>query len=165
MQQAWSAAFDRPPNGGNWGPWWLPTAVGVHWSIPGAPRCPIAVQQAAAAIATLSARPWGNSVTVATQLRSMRELMQYASPRADQGAPRSAENDAAEVVRCHQLLQEEGTAAMRGRPVEHGEGQGATSAGRGANEEGVSGCAAAANGTAMQHSPEPLAATKGTIQR
>lgn len=107
--------FRQATNGDNWGPWWLPAALGVHWSIPGAPRCPIAVQQAAAAIATLSARPWGNSVTVEVQRRSLRALMQYATNRADHGTPGSAEKDAAGVVQCYQLLQDNGRAQMWGK--------------------------------------------------
>ena len=37
-----------------WAPWWLPTAIGIHWRVSGAPRCPIAVLDSAAAIAILS---------------------------------------------------------------------------------------------------------------
>ena len=55
--QALIGCFRRATRGSGWGPWWLPTALGVHWSIAGAPRCPKAVQDAASAIATLSGRP------------------------------------------------------------------------------------------------------------
>ena len=42
-----------------WSPWWVVTAIPVHWGIRGGPRCPAAVADAAGVVTALKGRTWG----------------------------------------------------------------------------------------------------------
>ena len=98
-----------------WAPWWLPTAIGIHWKIAGAPRCPIAVLDSAAAIATLSNQPWGSTEVEEMQLGSLAVLADFASRRAGSGDPRSEAADASQVAACVRQHQHRGAALVRGK--------------------------------------------------
>ena len=83
-----------------WAPWWLPGALGVHWNVRGAHRCPIAAADAAAVVALLRARPWGTPATTRQPRATLDRVARYAERHADNGPDASPGRDAAAVTDC-----------------------------------------------------------------
>ena len=67
-----------------WAPWWIPAALGALYDISGAPRCPLAVVEATAALAWRRTEGWGPSQLADEQRACWEAAVGWA------GAPRAA---------------------------------------------------------------------------
>ena len=67
-----------------WAPWWVPAALGVLFGVAGAPRCPLAVAEATAALAWRRTEGWGPAQLADEQRSFWDAAVGWA------GAPRAA---------------------------------------------------------------------------
>ena len=67
-----------------WAPWWIPAALGALYDISGAPRCPLAVVEATAALAWRRTEGWGPGQLADEQRACWEAAVGWA------GAPRAA---------------------------------------------------------------------------
>ena len=97
-----------------WAPWWVVTAIPVHWGIRGGPRCPVAAADAAGVITALRGRAWGPPETRRMQEAGLRKLIGGAAGAAAGDHRDQAAQDALMTMGCVHARASTGSADTRG---------------------------------------------------